>query len=57
MTQEEYIREAIKHLNKAIDRNPDKDDMIRRNNDALYGMISMLSIVIGDLDLPDYLEQ
>lgn len=50
MTHKEHIQEAIKHLDKAIDTFPDKDDKIRRTNDALDGMISTLKIFIGELE-------
>jgi len=50
MTQKEHIKEAIKHLENAIDTFPDKDDMIRRTNDSLYGMISTLKILIREVD-------
>ena len=56
MTHREHILEAISHLNRAIYTFPDKEDMIRRTNDVLDGIISMLAIIINDLDLPDRLE-
>ena len=49
MTIREEMREAIKHLELAVDVYPDKDDKIRRENDVIYGMISMLKIIIRDL--------
>jgi len=49
MTQKENILLAIENLNNAIDTFPDKDDFIRRQNGALYGMIDMLKIIINDL--------
>lgn len=49
MTQRENIREAIKYLRLGVDTFPDKDDKIRRNNDAIEGMISMLKIIICEL--------
>lgn len=49
MTQTESIRSAIKHLELAIYAFPDKDDRIRRDNEAIDGMIAMLKIIINDL--------
>lgn len=49
MTQKEHIQEAIKQLYLAIDTFPDKDDEIRRRNEALDGMIATLKIFIGEL--------
>ena len=51
MTIREEMKEAIKHLELAIDIYPDKDDKIRRENDAIYGMISMLHIILKDYDI------
>jgi len=51
MTIKEEMREAIKHLELAIDIYPDKDDQIRRENDAIYGMISMLKIILKEYDI------
>ena len=48
-TQRENILDAIKSLDQAIDTFSDKDDEIRRYNDVLYGMISMLKILINDI--------
>ena len=45
------IKEAIKHLELAIDNFPDKDDQIRRENDAIEGMISMLKIILGEYEI------
>jgi len=51
MTIREEMREAIKHLELAIDIYPDKDDIIRRENDAIYGMISMLKIILKEYEI------
>ena len=51
MTIREEMKEAIKHLELSIDNFPDKDDRIRRENDAIYGMISMLHIILKDYDI------
>jgi hypothetical protein len=48
MTIREEIREAIKHLELAIDTFPDKDDQIRRENGAIEGMIDMLKIILEE---------
>lgn len=50
MTQQEAINKAIEYLEKAIDTFPDKDDEIRRNNEAIYGMIAMLHIIMRDYE-------
>lgn len=50
MTQKEHIKEAIKELELAIDTFPDKDDKIRRTNEAIYGMIATLKLFIKELD-------
>lgn len=50
MTQKEHIKIAIEHLDLAIDTFPDKDDEIRRTNDAIDGMISTLKIFINELE-------
>lgn len=49
MTQKENIQKAIKHLELAIDTFPDKDDTIRRTNEAIYGIIATLKIFINEL--------
>lgn len=46
MTQKENIQEAIKHLDDAIDRFPDKDDEIREYNDFLETVICKLENLI-----------
>ena len=51
MTQKESIKKAIEYLEKAIDTFPDKDDNIRRANGVLYGIIDMLSILIGETEI------
>ena len=51
MTIREEMREAIKHLELAIDTFSDKDDQIRRENDAIYGMISMLKIILKEYEI------
>ena len=51
MTQKEAIKKAIEFLEKAIDTFPDKDDEIRRNNGAIYGMIDMLHIIIKEVEI------
>jgi len=51
MTIREEMKEAIKHLELAIDIYPDKDDKIRRENWAIEGMISMLHIILEEYDI------
>lgn len=51
MTIKEEMKEAIKHLELAIDTYPDKDDRIRRENDAIYGIISMLHIILEEYEI------
>lgn len=51
MTMKNAIIEAIKYLELAIDTYPDKDDQIRRENGAIYGMIDMLHIIIKDYEI------
>jgi hypothetical protein len=48
MTQNEEIKEAIKHLDKAIDTFPDKDNEIRAYNDMIDGIIATLKYIISD---------
>ncbi len=48
MTIREEIKEAIKHLELAIDNFPDKDDQIRRENGAIEGMIDTLHIILNE---------
>lgn len=50
MPIKDEIKEAIKHLENSIDTFPDKDDMIRRTNGAIYGMIDTLKIIINELN-------
>ena len=49
--QIEAIKEAMKYLDMAIDRFPDKDDEIRRHNGAIDGMIDMLAIIIKEYEI------
>jgi hypothetical protein len=51
MTIREEMKEAIKHLELAIDIYPDKDDQIRRENGAIQGMIDMLHIILKEYDI------
>lgn len=51
MTQNEHIRAAIEHLDKAIDTFPDKDDIIRRYNAVLDGIINQLHLMIGETEI------
>jgi ABC-type transporter Mla subunit MlaD len=46
MTQIEEIKEAIIHLEKAIDTFPDKDDEIREYNNKLDRIINELEDII-----------
>ena len=50
MTQKEEIKEAIKHLDKAIDTFPDKDDEIRAYNNCIDGIISTLKYITKDYE-------
>ena len=50
MTIREEIKEAIKHLELAIDNFPDKDDQIRRENGAIEGMIDTLHIILNEYE-------
>ncbi len=50
MTQKDNIKKAIEHLELAVDTFPDKDDTIRRTNEALEGMIATLKLFIGEVD-------
>lgn len=48
MTQKEEIKEAIKHLELALDIFPDKDNEIRCYNDSIDGIINVLLYLVGD---------
>jgi hypothetical protein len=48
MTQIEEIKEAIKHLDLAIDTFPDKDNEIRAYNDMIDGIVATLKYIIKD---------
>jgi hypothetical protein len=50
MTIKEEIKEAIKHLELAIDNFPDKDDQIRMENGAIEGMIDTLHIILNEYE-------
>jgi hypothetical protein len=47
MTQLDHVKEAIKHLELAIDINPDKDAEIRRDNRELEGLICILQAMVN----------
>jgi len=47
MTQLENLKEAVKHLELAIDIYPDKDAEIRRDNRELDGLICILQAIIN----------
>ena len=48
MTQIEEIKEAIIHLEKAIDTFSDKDNEIRAYNDSIDGVVCILKYIIKD---------
>ena len=50
MTIRENMKEAIKYLELSIDTFPDKDDIIRRENEAIDGMIAVLKIFIREIE-------
>ncbi len=47
MTQLDHVKEAIKHLELAIDTYPDKNAEIRRDNRELDGLICILQAMVN----------
>ena len=45
-----HIKKAIEELELSIDTFPDKTDTIRRENEAIYGMIAMLKLIINEVE-------